>query len=781
MKKLIGVFFCALFVFASCRTRESEKTKPAPEVKKSSSAKIVSFLVKKDDASSSFSIDDSTGAIVLTLANDHPLSSNLSALAPEIAISKKATISPASGESKDFSGGKEITYTVTAEDGTVKTYKASVVVLPARGTLVVDSIFICGKKVVANAVTVDKDISAVNLKDIQVNFKGDYAPSTIKMNPSPLHLNKRGDTKALTLSTDRTDRWNAWTSGNINVTRAKDSQDPNDKPLSNDKRMIKFIVKDPDGIIDEGVIDQYYRTVTCTVPKEMDLKKISPIITCSPGAVVTPGSGVTRDFSTSNISPLQYNVKAEDKSDYTYQVTITNGGSRLAEMTKFTVNGMNATINKKNRTVFLVVDGTVKWNKVKPIIEISPDATCSPASMEEKDFTNSSKKPILYTVTSQDGKKKAVYKVTIIQHLSNEALIKKFKVGDVEGKIDNAKGTVTVEVPKNQTLNNIRPEITISDRASINPNSGEEQDFSQSPVNYTVTAEDKKSVKEYVVTVKHKVSNLALITEFKVDGIDGIIDNQAGTITLAVPKGRSLTNIKPMIKVSYGAIVAPESELEKDFSQGPVEYVVTAEDKKTTKKYVVTVTNKKSNVARMASFTVDGKNATINRNDGTIYLEVPFKTNLAEIKPVIVCEDNGTCEYKAGTSCDFSDGKTVNFKVTSEDGKTEVTYVATIKKYPPDSVITVFESKSKKDKNGDLYVVIEKEKNKIERNDVKITYMEGTVEKEIDKEKFTISGDQTTLQGDNGYMTLKIALKLGKEFINAIMSVKIVKTEPQQP
>ena len=55
---------------------------------------------------------------------------NVSALAPNITVSPKATVVPASGVAQDFSGGKVVQYTVTAEDGkTKKTYSAKATVL----------------------------------------------------------------------------------------------------------------------------------------------------------------------------------------------------------------------------------------------------------------------------------------------------------------------------------------------------------------------------------------------------------------------------------------------------------------------------------------------------------------------------------------------------------------------------------------------------------------------------------------------------------------------------
>ncbi|HIZ87245.1 MAG TPA: DUF5018 domain-containing protein, partial [Candidatus Coprenecus pullistercoris] len=78
----------------------------------------------------SFTFDSSTGgnsavisspeildndSILFTVSAD-ATGEQLSTLVPEISVSENATVSPASGETVDFSGGP-VTFTVTAQDG----------------------------------------------------------------------------------------------------------------------------------------------------------------------------------------------------------------------------------------------------------------------------------------------------------------------------------------------------------------------------------------------------------------------------------------------------------------------------------------------------------------------------------------------------------------------------------------------------------------------------------------------------------------------------------------
>lgn len=70
-------------------------------------------------------IDDENGIITFKV-NDEAVDDDLKELTPIITISEKATISPASGVAQNFSGAKSVTYTVVAEDGTIKEYIVSI-------------------------------------------------------------------------------------------------------------------------------------------------------------------------------------------------------------------------------------------------------------------------------------------------------------------------------------------------------------------------------------------------------------------------------------------------------------------------------------------------------------------------------------------------------------------------------------------------------------------------------------------------------------------------------
>ena len=88
----------------------------------SSEAKITSFIIDDEAVVEQPVINEEAGTIVFAV-NEEVESLKFT---PIIEISEGATITPASGVAQDFSNNKKVTYTVTAEDGTVKVYTAFV-------------------------------------------------------------------------------------------------------------------------------------------------------------------------------------------------------------------------------------------------------------------------------------------------------------------------------------------------------------------------------------------------------------------------------------------------------------------------------------------------------------------------------------------------------------------------------------------------------------------------------------------------------------------------------
>ena len=149
---------------------------------------------------------------------------------------------------------------------------------------------------------------------------------------------------------------------------------------------------------------------------------------------------------------------------------------------------------------------------------------------------------------------------------------------NVTASIDATTKNVTVNLPSDIPVNKLIPEISISSKASINPQG--EQNFTN-PVPYTITAEDG-STSIYTVTVNSKSSAKQIKSFLLLSSNNPIqvnivanIDEENKMITALMPLGTDLTQLLPDIQLSEFA--TPNHTTVQDFTE-PVEYIITAED-----------------------------------------------------------------------------------------------------------------------------------------------------------------------------------------------------------
>lgn len=127
------------------------------------------------------------------------------------------------------------------------------------------------------------------------------------------------------------------------------SKDDDDSGNSDQKKIISFKIASviPEAI---GLIDEANKTITLSGVAADDVTALVPLIEVSDGAVVTPASGVARDFT----SPVTYTVTAEDGSVETYTVTIAS----LAVITLSGTMSTNKTLIDRGPGIDYVIDGT---------------------------------------------------------------------------------------------------------------------------------------------------------------------------------------------------------------------------------------------------------------------------------------------------------------------------------------------------------------------------------------------------------------------------------------
>ncbi len=169
-----------------------------------------------------------------------------------------------------------------------------------------------------------------------------------------------------------------------------------------------------------------------------------------------------------------------------------------------------------------------------------------------------------------------------------EKYILVFQVDSIYGLVDENAKVVKLDFPAGTDVTHLTPTITISNYATIEPESGVAQDFTN-PVYYTVTAMNGSTVQYMVEAIVHDADNEKSILRFYFEELDceGLIYEVTHQIDCYVPAETDVTALVPVIEVSEGASVSPASGEPQDFTD-PVVYTVTAQNG-TTAEYTVSV------------------------------------------------------------------------------------------------------------------------------------------------------------------------------------------------
>lgn len=233
-----------------------------------------------------------------------------------------------------------------------------------------------------------------------------------------------------------------------------------------------------------AAIDQEKHTITLNLPDGTPLTELKPIIEHT--GTRTSMDGKTLDFTSAQTLTLT-NSKFNLTTNYIVKVTANESDEN--RILSYKIGDAVGTINGDN--ISITVPYAEDLTKAKADIEYSEFAKITePSTLKEG--TNS------YTVTSESGKTHN-YTVTITRAaVATGKQILSFRYGSAEAVIDQARGSVTLELPAGSP-SSFAPIIAVSPYATVTPASGQTQNFA-GPVKYTVTAQNK-TTKVYTVTV----------------------------------------------------------------------------------------------------------------------------------------------------------------------------------------------------------------------------------------------------------------------------------------
>ena len=374
------------------------------------------------------------------------------------------------------------------------------------------------------------------------------------------------------------------------------------KTLSSEARIYGFELEGKHGVIKEAAAGGK-NTITLELPAGTPLVRVTPKLTLSEGAtLVAPNLPMTITANTE----YNFTVRAEDgKTENVYALTVTlkddldASGAELYLDTlalqdknsrALTIIGRTVTETKSGADILLNVEAGKDVTEMFISADISYKATATPALdgkavMDLSDWTS-------FVIKSQDGTATKTYRIKVVA--KGQASISAFSLTvngtTYKGTIDDQKGTIVVNGVDDSGLTTTKliPSITLGKGTTVcSPAPGLEQDFS-SEVRYTVNGSDVVS-RTYTVNVYNKEGQrisasggntdpvtpaTARITAFKVFGVEGVIDDSAGTITITLPDGTDVTRVAPVVTVPAGAVVSPVSGEVVNLSM-PVAYTVT--------------------------------------------------------------------------------------------------------------------------------------------------------------------------------------------------------------
>lgn len=273
--------------------------------------------------------------------------------------------------------------------------------------------------------------------------------------------------------------------------------------------------------------------------------------------------------------------------------------------------GKNITTGTDSTDIELLLDAGKDTSNLMIYARLSYGATASPAldgkkGMNLSDWTT-------FTITSGDGTNTQTYRIKATAR--TQASISAFSLtigGTVyDGIIDNKANTITVSGVDDSNLSStsFAPDVTLGPGTKVcSPAPGLPQNFSKA-VQYIVAGDENVVSRTYTVSVLNREGKLisasgsgggdtpvtpvtgAKITAFSVLGVDGVIDQSAGAITVTLPAGTDVTAVAPSVTVTAGAVVSPVSGEVVNLT-APVVYTVTlGED---TSSYTVTVKYERS-------------------------------------------------------------------------------------------------------------------------------------------------------------------------------------------
>ncbi|MBN2744972.1 MAG: DUF5018 domain-containing protein, partial [Marinilabiliaceae bacterium] len=598
----------------------------------------------------SFAIPGQVGVSLINTSNHSvsvvmPYGTSRNNLVPVITVSDGATINPASGMARDFTS--RVNYSVMSQTGVSQSWAVTVVNAPNTANDIIafhiegqegESMIHSSEHLVSLLMPYGTNLSAL-APLIRVSEGAVVSPQ------SGMMQNFSGTVYYLVTAASGTKL--SW---KVNVGLAPNTM--------NDITAVE--IPDIRTVVD---IQPVLQRVVITIPHGVSRLALAPVFTVSEMASIVPAPGVLQDFTNDVI----YTVTSQSGLRKFWTVTVRNADSDDNDISAFSIPGQvgMTSIDRDAHTVSVVMPYATSLASLSPAVVVSDDASLDPASGVSMDFSSS----VTYTVTSQSGLSQT-WRVNVSHALNTANQMVGFVIDGQVGEtvINAASHTVTVTMPYGSDCSALVPLISVSEAASVLPESGVQQDFNR-PVIYSITSQSGESLLWRVnVIISPNTHNDIL--SFAIPGLseECRIDPLLQTVWLSVPYGTDRGSLTPDIVVSPEASVVPESGITVSLSK-PHTYVVTSQSGSSAE-WTVTVTEEPNSDNDILNFYIASQvgESTIDTDAHTINVIMPHWCDVSRLTPVVIVSDNADVDPKSGLTTDFS--LPVVYAVTAEDGST---------------------------------------------------------------------------------------------------------------
>ncbi|TRX03295.1 hypothetical protein [Flavobacterium gawalongense] len=166
----------------------------------------------------------------------------------------------------------------------------------------------------------------------------------------------------------------------------------------------------------------------------------------------------------------------------------------------------------------------------------------------------------------------------------------------------------------------------------------------------------------------------SIVQSFKVGSKYADINHTIGTITMTLPSGTDLKNVKPEIRLPESASVTPASGSTIDFSNGPVTFEVVSTNG-AHRTYTASIAAYGD--PKILSFSIGDKLGIIDEVNKTIKVEIGSQGgDLSNLAPSFVIAEGTTVDVASGVARNFTSPKV--YTVLSNNGYTAKQYTVTV-------------------------------------------------------------------------------------------------------